>query len=79
MDERRRAVEGLGVTELVGALHGGIARYNGCRTVKFTTTPFDSIWLIDPAAHEDERGFFARTWCRRELERYGLKSCRCTT
>jgi len=40
--------------------------------VKFLPTKFESAWLIEPDRHEDERGFFARTWCRREFEEHGL-------
>lgn len=29
-------------------------------------------FLIEPERHEDERGFFARTFCRREFEAHGL-------
>jgi dTDP-4-dehydrorhamnose 3,5-epimerase len=29
-------------------------------------------WLIDIEPREDERGFFARTWCRQELSAQGL-------
>ncbi len=42
------------------------------RAVKFTPTQLDGIWIIDPEPHEDERGFFARTWCSREFEAHGL-------
>jgi dTDP-4-dehydrorhamnose 3,5-epimerase len=40
--------------------------------VKFVPTKFDTAWLIEPDRHEDERGFFARTWCQREFEEHGL-------
>ena len=30
-------------------------------------------YLLAPERHEDERGFFARTFCRRELEQLGLE------
>jgi dTDP-4-dehydrorhamnose 3,5-epimerase len=33
----------------------------------FLTTRLDGAWLIDIERKEDERGFFARTWCRKEL------------
>jgi dTDP-4-dehydrorhamnose 3,5-epimerase len=33
----------------------------------FLTTRLDGAWLIDIEPKEDERGFFARTWCRKEL------------
>jgi dTDP-4-dehydrorhamnose 3,5-epimerase len=29
-------------------------------------------WVLDLERHEDERGFFARTFCREELEAHGL-------
>jgi dTDP-4-dehydrorhamnose 3,5-epimerase len=31
-------------------------------------------YLIEPERIEDERGFFARTWCREEFERHGLNT-----
>jgi dTDP-4-dehydrorhamnose 3,5-epimerase len=40
--------------------------------MKFVPTKFDTAWLIEPDRHEDERGFFARTWCQREFEGHGL-------
>lgn len=42
--------------------------------MKFVPTKFDSAWLIEPDRHEDERGFFARTWCQREFEDRGLNA-----
>ena len=38
----------------------------------FGTTRFDGAWLIDIEPREDQRGFFARTWCRQELAVQGL-------
>lgn len=38
----------------------------------FRETPLSGAWLLEPERFEDERGFFARTWCRRELEEHGL-------
>ena len=38
----------------------------------FTATPLQGAWLIDIDPHFDERGFFARTWCRQELADHGL-------
>jgi dTDP-4-dehydrorhamnose 3,5-epimerase len=38
----------------------------------FTSTNVDGAWLIEPERHEDERGFFARTFCLRELSAHGL-------
>ena len=38
----------------------------------FGATRFDGAWLIDIEPKEDQRGFFARTWCRQELAAQGL-------
>jgi dTDP-4-dehydrorhamnose 3,5-epimerase len=38
----------------------------------FTSTRLEEVQLIDVEPKEDERGFFARTWCRRELAARGL-------
>jgi dTDP-4-dehydrorhamnose 3,5-epimerase len=38
----------------------------------FTETPLKGAYVIDPERLEDERGFFARTWCQREFEKHGL-------
>jgi dTDP-4-dehydrorhamnose 3,5-epimerase len=38
----------------------------------FTETKLKGMYLIDPELIEDERGFFARVWCRREFEEQGL-------
>jgi dTDP-4-dehydrorhamnose 3,5-epimerase len=38
----------------------------------FTATRFEDAWLIDIEPRQDERGFFARTWCRQELAAQGL-------
>ena len=38
----------------------------------FTETKLGGIFIITPEKLEDERGFFARTWCQREFERQGL-------
>ncbi len=36
------------------------------------TTSIEGLHLISPERHEDERGFFARTWCVDELAEAGL-------
>lgn len=41
----------------------------------FTPTALAGAYLIEPELREDERGFFARTWCRREFEAQGLNPC----
>ena len=38
----------------------------------FTSLPLEGLHLIAPEPVADERGFFARTWCRREFEQHGL-------
>jgi dTDP-4-dehydrorhamnose 3,5-epimerase len=40
--------------------------------VIFRQTQLPGVYLLEPERHEDERGFFARTWCRREFEAHGL-------
>jgi dTDP-4-dehydrorhamnose 3,5-epimerase len=40
--------------------------------VIFTETPLQGAFLIDLEPHCDERGFFARSFCRREFETHGL-------
>jgi dTDP-4-dehydrorhamnose 3,5-epimerase len=40
--------------------------------VKFTETRLKGAYIIDIEPIEDERGFFARTWCREEFEALGL-------
>lgn len=39
----------------------------------FTETKLKGPFIIEPVRLEDERGFFARTWCRQEFEAHGLK------
>jgi len=38
----------------------------------FAATPVEGAFLIQPERREDERGFFARTYCVRELAEHGL-------
>lgn len=38
----------------------------------FTETKLKGAFIIDPEFIEDERGFFARTFCREEFEAHGL-------
>jgi dTDP-4-dehydrorhamnose 3,5-epimerase len=40
--------------------------------MKFLPTKLPGIWIVDLERHEDERGFFARSWCRQEFEKHGL-------
>lgn len=38
----------------------------------FHATPLPGAYVIDLERMEDERGFFARTWCSREFAEHGL-------
>lgn len=38
----------------------------------FRETPLKGAWVIEPERIEDDRGFFARVYCRREFEAHGL-------
>lgn len=40
----------------------------------FRPTPLSGAWLLEPERVTDERGFFARTFCRREFEAHGLET-----
>jgi len=42
--------------------------------VIFSPTPLAGAWLVDIERREDVRGFFARTWCRREFAEQGLET-----
>ena len=41
--------------------------------MRFTPTKLGGAFLLDVERREDPRGYFARTFCRRELEAHGLK------
>ena len=38
----------------------------------FTETPLKGAYIIEPERIEDERGFFARSWCVEEFKEHGL-------
>jgi dTDP-4-dehydrorhamnose 3,5-epimerase len=40
--------------------------------MKFTETRFDGVFVIDLERHEDQRGFFARSFCAKEFAACGL-------
>ena len=42
--------------------------------MRFTETSLPDAYVIDLERREDERGFFARAWCRREFEAHGLEA-----
>lgn len=42
--------------------------------MKFTPAPLEGAVVIEAEPRHDERGLFARTWCRRELAAQGLST-----
>jgi dTDP-4-dehydrorhamnose 3,5-epimerase len=40
--------------------------------MKLTPTPITGVYVIDLEPRGDDRGWFARVWCQRELEEAGL-------
>lgn len=40
----------------------------------FTETQLKGLYIIEPERLADERGFFARTWCQKELASHGLEN-----
>ena len=38
----------------------------------FKEVPIKDAWIIELDRREDERGFFARAWCQKELESHGF-------
>lgn len=40
--------------------------------MKFQPTPLAGAFLIEPERRDDERGWFARSWCAQEFEQHGL-------
>lgn len=40
--------------------------------MRFTETPIRGAWVVDLERIEDERGFFARTWCAKEFGERGM-------
>jgi dTDP-4-dehydrorhamnose 3,5-epimerase len=40
----------------------------------FVPTTIEGAFLVELEPHRDERGFFARSWCREEYLAHGLKS-----
>lgn len=40
--------------------------------MKFISTPLSGLYVIEPELHQDDRGFFARSWCVEEFKKNGL-------
>jgi dTDP-4-dehydrorhamnose 3,5-epimerase len=42
--------------------------------VRIVPTPLAGLFVIEPQRIDDARGFFTRTWCRRDFESHGLNT-----
>jgi dTDP-4-dehydrorhamnose 3,5-epimerase len=42
--------------------------------MQFVATPIDGAYLVEPMPQGDDRGFFARVWCRDEFAAHGLNA-----
>lgn len=42
--------------------------------MRFNKTTIKGLYIIEPERLEDERGFFARTFCQKEFEAHGLNT-----
>jgi len=40
--------------------------------MRFLSTSLPGVMILEPERHQDPRGYFARTWCARELAENGL-------
>ena len=40
--------------------------------MKFIETELKGAFIVEPERLKDERGFFARTWCKKEFEQHEL-------
>ncbi len=40
--------------------------------MRFVSTTLSDVMILEAERHRDERGYFARTWCSRELAEHGL-------
>lgn len=56
-----------------GEIRGADSSFGSDRVI-FTETPLKGAFVIDIEPIEDERGFFARAWCREQWEQHGLNS-----
>lgn len=42
--------------------------------IKVTKTPVEGLFIIEPAVHGDERGYFTETYNMRDMEEFGLRT-----
>lgn len=40
----------------------------------FRELPLSGVFLLEPERHDDQRGWFARSWCEREFAEHGLNT-----
>ena len=40
--------------------------------MKFISTSIAGVWIVQQDRHEDDRGWFARTWCESEFAAHGI-------
>ena len=52
---------------------GADSRGQGAR-LRFVPAPLDGVFVIEPDILQDERGFFARSFCHKEFEALGLNT-----
>lgn len=41
----------------------------------FIPTKIEGVWILEMDRHEDDRGWFARSWCAEEFSSHGLNPC----
>jgi len=68
--ESRVVLLGEGPVEFVSTRGDEI--FGGQICVTFLETKIPGVFEIRIESKPDERGFFARTWCRNEFEKHGL-------
>ncbi len=55
-----------------GEIHYSNSRIAGDRCMIFTETKIKGVYIIEPELLTDERGFFARSFCKEEFQKHGL-------
>ena len=60
------------MTILAGVASGG--QDTGCVRMKFNETRIPGVWVVETEPAEDERGWFSRSWCKKEFAAHGLNT-----
>jgi len=60
------------MTILAGLASGG--QDTGCGCMKFIETRIPGVWVLEAEPQKDERGWFARSWCKKEFASHGLNT-----